>query len=623
MSMSAQTNTYRLWQRWAEHPARRRYEQGRLDRWIYWLTHLRTVPFEHILIQTNYKCTRTCPFCYYGMKGVKENDTLMPEELFKKIIGELGAMNYSGRISLFEMNEPLTDPRLADFIRYAKQQAPRSWQFIVSNGDLLTGEKAIELFRAGLDYLQVSAYSKNVYQKCKMLAKAIPHPWGERLILRPYYVQNFAMDNRGGHLPGFGPEIFDGQPCDRINHVLYIKPDGTAVSCFGDYFNNNVVGDARVQSVDGIWRGEAFARLRQRLNRGDRTCSDICRQCNVGVPGRFATREGLDRMLMEQHAPKGIIVGASASARIFLPALQRHSQIRCLVTRQAEPGEGFSQLQRVDRLDEALADPEVDYVFVANTNAEHFETVKKALLADKHVLVEKPMAGRVEELEELARVAAERHLVLGGIFQWRFLRCARAAQEWLNQGIFGDLLFVNARVLWKRDPEYFVHGRGSRAVDGGGVLMKQAIHALDLVLYLAGEPLAVQAMGARDVGGRDVEDTAVMAFRFKRSLGTLTATVQNSRDETAQIEIIGTRGRVVFDAKDEIRTWELEAKKPDLEKKADLCEEQIVNYMNALHDPNVLVVTPAECRRSLSVLQQVYEAAEFHAPARYSGKKES
>lgn len=89
------------------------------------MTHLKTELFPHILIQTNNKCTRRCEFCLYGMKDIKIEDHVMPDWLFRKIIQELNQIDYSGRISLFEINEPLTDPRIIDMVRYAKKTFPR------------------------------------------------------------------------------------------------------------------------------------------------------------------------------------------------------------------------------------------------------------------------------------------------------------------------------------------------------------------------------------------------------------------------------------------------------------------------------------------------------------------
>ena len=97
--------------------------------------------FKHILIQTNYKCTRKCHFCHYGQKNAPKNID-MNENLFYHIVQQLGDVNYKGRVGLFEMNEPLTDKRFNKFLKYTIEKLPKAWIFISSNGDLLSVEKA-------------------------------------------------------------------------------------------------------------------------------------------------------------------------------------------------------------------------------------------------------------------------------------------------------------------------------------------------------------------------------------------------------------------------------------------------------------------------------------------------
>ena len=130
---------------------------------IYRLAYNKTPLFDHILIQTNNRCTKKCSFCWYGMKGVDIPDDEMPQWLFYKIIDDLAGINYSGRVSLFEMNEPLTDPRIFEWVRYVNKKIPKSWQMLVTNGDLLTEDKAIKFFESGVDYLNISSYSDNDY----------------------------------------------------------------------------------------------------------------------------------------------------------------------------------------------------------------------------------------------------------------------------------------------------------------------------------------------------------------------------------------------------------------------------------------------------------------------------
>ncbi|MDD4894969.1 MAG: radical SAM protein, partial [Candidatus Omnitrophica bacterium] len=198
----------------------------------YRFAHLKTSLFDHVLIQTNNRCTRKCPFCWYGIKDVAIPDHEMPQGLFYKIIDDLAAMDYSGRVSLFEMNEPLTDKRIFEWVSYVKQRLPRSWQMLATNGDLLTEDKAIKLFESGIDYLNVNSYSDSDYAKMKLLISQLPGKISKR-ILNDRLTTKDMSDNRGGNLPVV--EVVKKalkEPCSRVNHILYIKPDGNVVSCF-------------------------------------------------------------------------------------------------------------------------------------------------------------------------------------------------------------------------------------------------------------------------------------------------------------------------------------------------------------------------------------------------------
>ena len=603
------TKNYRLWQWWNNSLIGRKYVRTRLERTVYRMMHLKTAPFEHIMIQTNTICNLTCSFCYYGMEGVKPTKGGMDEALFKKIIAQLKEMDYDGRISLFETNEPLTDKRIFDFVRYAKEQVPKSWQLLVSNGVLMTAEKAEKLIRNGVDYLFISAYDHQMYNKCKDIRDSLPSEVGERMTIRALFNKDFAIDNRAGNIQGgAGGPPASNDPCERVNHILYIKPDGKAVSCFGDYFDKNVVGDANTQTVNEIWFGMEFERLRKKLNKGNRNVSEICKVCNIGLPGWFATRKGLEQLRKYNLRPGVLLVGASVSAQMFYPYFEKYCRVIGLVSKHKHTDDFFTKksVPIGDDFISGLENPEVDFVFIAGPNNEHFEVARKVLEAGRHVLVEKPMTLDLNQLEELSTLAKQKNRVLGGVFQWRFLQAVSIVKKRLEEGAFGHLLFINARVPWRREKDYFIRGRGTREVDGGGVLIKHALHALDLMIFFGGPPLEYTAYLSGKALNNDTEDTAQVSIQFKEGMGTLAATLANAKEDNAEIEIVGSNGRVVFDVKDRFKVWDLPQPHPRIDSKKNFCQDQIQNFVDALKDPEKLVVTPEECRASLEVALEIY-----------------
>lgn len=610
---------YPLWQ-WYDSMHRLRFHVHHkargLDNAIYRATHRETALFEHILLQTNNTCTRKCSFCWYGIPEVEITEHQMARELFDKIIEELVDLEFGGRLSLFEMNEPLTDPRIFDLVAHAKQRLPDVYHYMISNGDLLDEEKTVRLVEAGLDFLQISSYTPKAYKRTARILRRLPRHVREKILQRDSTDSSFASDNRGGNLPQIETRSdVSRDPCMRIHHVLYIKPEGTAVSCFGDYFNVNVMGDANHQTVEEIWFGEPFETLRRNLNAGNREVSEICKKCNLGTRRVFASRRSLARTLAKATPLVGAIVGASSSAKMFLPALSAASAPTTLVTRVEDPGPVFDtyDLAKISDLGDVLQESVLDYVFVANTNAEHYRSCRAALEAEKHVLAEKPITLDLDELDHLVELAAEKDLVLGGVFQWRFLSCLRVVRDLVQSGALGDLLFLNGRVVWHRGESYFQRGRGSWEDDGGGVLVKQAIHALDLLLHLGGEVRDVQATAtqAEETG---TEDSIQVLLQFAGASGSLLATRSYHRDLPAEIEVIGSQGRIAFDTRDRWTSWDVPGRPQPPVSPTDLCAAQVQNFLEAVRGREDLEVTAKDCRRSLDVVLRAYRAAGLISP---------
>ncbi|MEZ5582396.1 MAG: radical SAM protein [Candidatus Competibacteraceae bacterium] len=142
---------------------------------------LPTRRFVQVNIETNTICNRTCHFCLYGVKDeVPANP--MPARLFFKIIDQLAEMKFVGRISLFSTNEPLTDKRIYDFIRYASLMLPSSCHSLVSNGDLLNTERLDRLFDSGLDLLLINSYDEDALERNRELVEYVRSQHSEKIL---------------------------------------------------------------------------------------------------------------------------------------------------------------------------------------------------------------------------------------------------------------------------------------------------------------------------------------------------------------------------------------------------------------------------------------------------------
>jgi UDP-N-acetyl-2-amino-2-deoxyglucuronate dehydrogenase len=194
-----------------------------------------------------------------------------------------------------------------------------------------------------------------------------------------------------------------------------------------------------------------------------------------------------------------------------------------------------------DRLETILEDRSVDAVLVLTPPNTHLQITERCAAAGKHVLLEKPLEISTARAERL--VQACKNVKLSVVLQHRFRPAAEKLYELLPK--LGKLVSASAAIPnWRPQSYYDQPGRGTRARDGGGVLLTQAIHTLDLFLSLAGEPLEVTSfITTSPVHKMETEDLVAAAVRFKNgALGVVHATTTAYPGFPERIELIGTGG---------------------------------------------------------------------------------
>lgn len=248
----------------------------------------KTKLFEHIKIQTNNTCTRKCPYCYFGNIKDKYQNNVLSSDVFYKMIDELASINYDGRIGLFEINEPLTDPRIFDFVGYVSKKIPKAWNMLISNGDLLNVENLEKLVVAKLDQLCISVYDQKTMDKLMQIKEVRPDLF--KIVEVMNFINGNFIDNRGGNIDyKDAPNTKDylHNPCERIHKLLYVRPNGNVVSCFSDFYEVNVLGNVYQDTLQNIWFGEKFTNFRKELDNGRRQISHLCTNCNYPGKGGF------------------------------------------------------------------------------------------------------------------------------------------------------------------------------------------------------------------------------------------------------------------------------------------------------------------------------------------------
>jgi UDP-N-acetyl-2-amino-2-deoxyglucuronate dehydrogenase len=216
-------------------------------------------------------------------------------------------------------------------------------------------------------------------------------------------------------------------------------------------------------------------------------------------------------------------------------------------------------------LDAMLADPEVHVVTIGTPSGAHLEPAVAAAQAGKHVIVEKPLEITLARCDRIIQACEAAGVTLGTIFPSRFHESARLLKQAVEQGRFGRLTIGDAYVKWYRTQAYYDSGawRGTWRLDGGGALMNQAIHSVDLLTWLMGPVVEITAHTAMLSHQRiEVEDVAMATLRFANgALGVIEATTAAYPGALKRIEIHGSEGSAVLQEED-LTVWEFAKQSP-------------------------------------------------------------
>ncbi|GED10737.1 Gfo/Idh/MocA family protein [Cellulosimicrobium cellulans] len=205
-----------------------------------------------------------------------------------------------------------------------------------------------------------------------------------------------------------------------------------------------------------------------------------------------------------------------------------------------------------DDVDQVLDDGAVTSVSITTGHGRHAELVEAALLAGKHVLVEKPFGLSPDTARALVDLARSRGLVLSSVSQHRYDPVVLAVREWIALGLLGEITFVTATLQARRTRDYYESSdwRGTHGGEGGSALINQGFHCLDTVRWLCGD-LAPQAAVTRTVALGDVIETEDTLCGLLTTRGgapvLLSVTVASSVEWRTRIEVVGTDGSVTFD----------------------------------------------------------------------------
>lgn len=258
------------------------------------------------------------------------------------------------------------------------------------------------------------------------------------------------------------------------------------------------------------------------------------------------------------------IIGSGGIATLHAQAIAAVEGAELVAVWGSDPEQGTAFAARhgavfVPEINAIARRDDIDAATIATPSGAHAMAAVPLLKNGKAVLCEKPLEITVPKMNEILSSASESDTPLAGVLQLRFGAGAQAMKRALDQGRFGRLASASAYLKWWRDQAYYdaVDWRGTWALDGGGALMNQGIHGVDLLQWLAGMPSEVFAFSSCQAHERiEVEDTIAVSLRYPSgAVGVIEASTACHPGTAMRIELCGDRGSAILED-DRIARWD-------------------------------------------------------------------
>lgn len=260
------------------------------------------------------------------------------------------------------------------------------------------------------------------------------------------------------------------------------------------------------------------------------------------------------------------IIGAGAIAEVHARAVDTIMEAVLIGIYDRNPDKTITfslkyNCRAFESAEELCNDSRIDIVCICTPSGLHLEPALTAIKAGKHCIIEKPLETTLERCDRIIEAGIRHNVMVSGIFPMRFSRVNIELKKAIDEGRFGRLVMGDAYIKWYRSTEYYkdVKWRSSHDSSGGGAVMNQGIHSVDLLRWYMGRVEAVCAFTGL-VGHEDleVEDVAAATLRFANgAMGVIEASTAVSPGFYRKIEILGTKGSVIIE-EDKIIAWKFD-----------------------------------------------------------------
>lgn len=286
--------------------------------------------------------------------------------------------------------------------------------------------------------------------------------------------------------------------------------------------------------------------------------------------------------------------------------------------------------------DAFLSHSGLDIVSIATPSGAHLEPAVRAAAAGKHIVCEKPLEITLERIDKMIAACKANKVMLAGIFQRRFNEASQVFKKAVTAGRLGRITLADAYIKWYRTQQYYDSGawRGTWKFDGGGAMMNQAIHTIDLLYYLNGDVSSVCAFADLTLHKHiEVEDNAVAILKFKNgSIGVIEASTAcfSPTGLPAEVHICGSDGSI-FMRDNSFAVWDVKNSKPKDKKIMKALGTKKGGKSEGAADPSVMsyvqhqrnfedmvralkkgtqpLIDGAEGRKSVEIILAIYRSA--------------
>jgi predicted dehydrogenase len=337
------------------------------------------------------------------------------------------------------------------------------------------------------------------------------------------------------------------------------------------------------------------------------------------------------------------VLGLGMISEFHVKAIEEIAECRFVAGFDTVPGRAAAFCETrggrpYDDLQSFLADKDIDIVTIATPSGLHLDGAVAAIRAGKHVIVEKPLEITTARCDAIIAEAEKGNVRVGTVFPSRYHAPSKLIKRAIDEGRFGKITLADAQIKWYRSQEYYDSGkwRGTWQFDGGGALMNQGIHAIDLLQWFMGDVREVFAYTGTLAHERiEVEDTAVAAIRFTSgALGVIEGTTAAYPGFLKKIEICGSKGCVTME-EESITSWQFAEERPEDESirreygratatGGGVSDPKAIGhhghrmlfeaFVLALRENRPVDIDGAEGRKAVEIIECIYRSAKNHSP---------